>query len=308
MNPIEPCISNGAEAPPDAGVADEMAAVQMTATIALEAAADDRCGVAEPATYVNPKACLEDEAGLTGASMQPKNWTTAELIYSAFSPQDRAFAKEAAQRVRRLWSVNVFDIGRELIAVKERLGHGRFTGWLSIEFPKSRRLAQMYMNVASRLGAKREIFAHLEQTTLYRLAAPSTPPAVREQVIEWTAAGQRPPDKKIIDLIKRQKKVRKREKEAPRSPATMLHIERSQETTAVSLPLSPSPADIPAAEQARREVGAGTNPSTHYTADQKAAAAKAIMLMKKLGVDFPQLQQLAEIAGPMLFFEVLRVA
>ena len=70
---------------------------------------------------------------------------------------------------------DIFIIGGELRAVKEMLPHGRYTDWLGVEFGLSERMAQHFVNVRERLGPKSEKFSVLPPSTLYMLAAPSTP-------------------------------------------------------------------------------------------------------------------------------------
>ncbi len=62
------------------------------------------------------------------------------------------------------------------------LPHGRYTEWLGAEFGLSERMAQHFVNVRERLGPKSEKFSVLPPSTLYMLAAPSTPDAAIAQV------------------------------------------------------------------------------------------------------------------------------
>lgn len=63
-------------------------------------------------------------------------------------------------------------IGRDLIAVKERLPHGQFLPWLEAEFGMSKITAQRFMGVAETYGDKSFTVKHLSPTALYELAAP----------------------------------------------------------------------------------------------------------------------------------------
>lgn len=84
----------------------------------------------------------------------------------------------------------IFEIGRELIAVKERLGHGRFGDWLQAEFEMAERTAQNFMAVATRFP-KSATVADFSPKVLYELAAPSTPDEVVEKATEKAAAGEK---------------------------------------------------------------------------------------------------------------------
>jgi hypothetical protein len=86
---------------------------------------------------------------------------------------------------------DIFVIGQELQAVKDVLPHGQYTKWLDVEFGLSERMAQHFMNVRRRLGSKSEKFSVLPPSTLYLLAAPSTPDEAIETVEEQLGSGER---------------------------------------------------------------------------------------------------------------------
>jgi hypothetical protein len=99
---------------------------------------------------------------------------------------------------------NLIDIGRDLIAVKatlkEKLGSGRFGAWLATEFQWDHRTAQRYMNVAERFGDKPDIVSLLPVAATQKLASPSTPVGVREDVGARVKAGEKF-TAKAVDLI-----------------------------------------------------------------------------------------------------------
>lgn len=70
---------------------------------------------------------------------------------------------------------DIIEIGRDLIAAKKSLGHGRFLAWIDAEFKMTDRSALSFVRVAQLYGDKSEIISDLPPTVLYALAAPSTP-------------------------------------------------------------------------------------------------------------------------------------
>lgn len=92
-------------------------------------------------------------------------------------------ARAAVVRIRELQKLAVVDIGRELLAVKAVLPKGQFLPWVE-SFGLERRTAVNYMHVAAEFGSVWETVSHLPAGVLYLLAAPSTPPAVREAVVQ----------------------------------------------------------------------------------------------------------------------------
>jgi hypothetical protein len=86
---------------------------------------------------------------------------------------------------------DIFVIGKELNAIKSMLAHGEYTHWLDIEFGLSDRMAQRFVNVYARLGTKSDNLSDLPPSTLYLLAAPSTPDEAIRAVEAQLDTGER---------------------------------------------------------------------------------------------------------------------
>lgn len=93
----------------------------------------------------------------------------------------RLTAERIRLRMKRT-AEDIIAIGQELIAAKEKAGHGRFGVWLKAEFEMSQDTAARFMNVAGRFDEQIPQFAEYNPSILYLLAAPSTPDSVIEQV------------------------------------------------------------------------------------------------------------------------------
>lgn len=103
----------------------------------------------------------------------------------------RAAAERIKVRLKRT-AEDIIEIGRDLIAVKAKLGHGNFEGWLKAEFDFSQKHATRFIQVAEKFGnTKSDIMSDFKPTILYALAAPSTPPEVITQAIEKAEAGEK---------------------------------------------------------------------------------------------------------------------
>src|SRR3954468_22175338 len=72
----------------------------------------------------------------------------------------RAVAARINERNRAAQAA-ILETGRDLLAIKERLEHGRFLAWIDAEFGMTPRTAQNYMQAASEFGAKSEIISYL---------------------------------------------------------------------------------------------------------------------------------------------------
>lgn len=85
---------------------------------------------------------------------------------------------------------DIIAIGLDLIAIKDKLGHGNFLPWIDAEFGISDRTARNFMNVAAAYGQKSETVSDLGVRALYELAAPKTPIEVREEIEKMIEAGE----------------------------------------------------------------------------------------------------------------------
>jgi len=135
----------------------------------------------------------------------------APSYYSDLDAAGVASARATTDRVRGLIHGSnkvLFAIGRELIAMKALLrstdGHGHFGDWIAAELRITARTAQNYMNAAAAFSdmAKCEIVSHLKPTTVYALAAPSTPATVRDGLMKRLEDGERLTDAEIVREVK----------------------------------------------------------------------------------------------------------
>src|SRR5262249_30410741 len=110
------------------------------------------------------------------------------------APAAAVLAEHAAE-IRRLGKQtveNVVEIGRHLTEAKEIAGHGNWLPWLDREFGWKEQTARNFMQVYE-LADKSPNFGdlNLPVSALYMLAAPSTPPEARAEIIERVEAGEK---------------------------------------------------------------------------------------------------------------------
>ena len=115
------------------------------------------------------------------------DYTDLDLPTSQFVQQQTGEIRVLMKRTVE----SIFEVGQRLIAVKARLGHGRFGLWLAAEFEWSQDTASNFINVAKRLGQNPK-FSDFDMaaSALYVLFAPSTPEAAREEAIARAKAGE----------------------------------------------------------------------------------------------------------------------
>lgn len=104
--------------------------------------------------------------------------------YSGISAAEVKEVEATARRIRNRLRAHTIETGRELLKVKGTLGHGKFGKWLDFHFGWKERTAQNYMNAASAFGSTPQVIDVLPPSTVYKLAAKSTPATLRQSVID----------------------------------------------------------------------------------------------------------------------------
>lgn len=132
--------------------------------------------------------------------------------YSALAPDLQVEVKTATERIKlrmKRTAEDIIEIGKDLIAIKEKLPHGSFLPWIAAEFEMSEPTAQRFMQVAVRFPEIHQIDG-FKPSLLYALSAPSTPDEVVEQVIEKAESGEKVTANDVKEL---REKLRQKEGE-----------------------------------------------------------------------------------------------
>ena len=121
---------------------------------------------------------------------------------------------EHVTEIRRLGKravEDVIEIGRRLTECRGILGYGNWLPWLDREFGWSEATAHNFMHVFELAESKSTNFAdlNLSVSTLYLLAAPSTPEESRTEIINRVEAGEQVPVAEVKKTIARGKRKAK---------------------------------------------------------------------------------------------------
>jgi hypothetical protein len=141
------------------------------------------------------------------------NLQVLRFDYGELAPDVAASLRIHSVRLRGLitkFTTDMIGIGRDLIAVKNRLEHGQFTTWVEAEIGISIRTAQGYIRFAVLAEGKSEIVSLFSPPTVRLLAAKSTSPAIVEQVITRAKSGNVVPED-IVKAMIHEDKFQKRE-------------------------------------------------------------------------------------------------
>lgn len=156
--------------------------------------------------------------------------SVSSFDYSALPADVADEARGVAKRIienQELHLAMAVEAGRDLSAIKDKLGHGNWLPWLERECRINARTAQNYMAAAEAFGPKYETVAYLPASTVYRLAAPKVG-AVREAVVSQIEAGDRLSAKDIENRIWQalQQHKQQRKKETPQDRKARVDRER----------------------------------------------------------------------------------
>jgi hypothetical protein len=124
--------------------------------------------------------------------------------YSALDDKTADLARRVAEKIRadhRRTIRTIINTGVDLLGIKGRLGHGHFGAWLAAEFDWTERTAQRFMAAAEAFRDNPDTVSDLPPTMVYALAAPSTPTAIRQEVVTRHKGGEPLPPKDIQGMI-----------------------------------------------------------------------------------------------------------
>jgi hypothetical protein len=108
---------------------------------------------------------------------------------------------EAIKRLEKRALSATLAIGRHLTEAKRICGHGNWASWLETSFGWTDRTAENFMRVYETFKSETVSDLNLPMGSLYLLAAPSTPPKVRDDVIERVKRGERLSHKEVKALV-----------------------------------------------------------------------------------------------------------
>ncbi len=212
---------------------------------------------------------------------------TTGFDYSVLPADVASFAREVASRVRSRHQATVaglIETGKDLILMKERLGHGNFLRWIEDEFQMSDQSARNYMNAADAFGSKSKTVLDLPPTVVYALAAPSTPEPVRQSVFAKYEAGERIEASAV--------KIMVREARAAEKPRRLVQTREDRQRSDRS--------------RQRREDKLEKERQERMQREREAAAAVVAFLQESLGAKFSRFLELMSETNAYRLAEALK--
>lgn len=174
---------------------------------------------------------------------------------------------ERANRIRALQADvqrGIFQIGFELIAAKEQVGHGNWSAWLKHEFNWTQRTANNFMRVAKRFGKLENVFQFQPATFQAMLTLTE---GTEQEFIDAQAAAGKPVETQSARDVKKSVKAFKEARAMPKENAE----EPAPDLSNVGEKFSLFGRETDAVTQNDRPVG--SEPVTQDSAEQEETAA-----------------------------------
>lgn len=134
-----------------------------------------------------------------------------------FDMNDIELTNKAIQAIERIdlrmkrTAEDIVAIGKDLIVLKEELGHGNFLPFIKMRYQLDQKTVINFMRVAEKFGSNLELF-QISPTILYELAAPSTPDEVVQLVTEKVESGETVSVKEVKELKRQAKETEEENK------------------------------------------------------------------------------------------------
>lgn len=122
--------------------------------------------------------------------------------YAGLSKQVIKEAETVARKIRSRLRANIIETGQDLMSIKDKLGHGKFGPWLKFYFGMSERTAQNLMRAADAFHDRAVVVDRMPPAVVYKLAAKSTPEAVRNAIARDISRGALLDPQAVLSRIK----------------------------------------------------------------------------------------------------------
>lgn len=127
--------------------------------------------------------------------------------YTALDSDIEKVVKQCADQIKSLMHQTIktnIEIGHNLIKVKQELKHGQFVKWIKSEFSWGLTTAYKFIHVAENCEEVRKFSQYenlIDTSTLYLIAAPSTPQKARQELLNLVKEGEKVTNGKACKVI-----------------------------------------------------------------------------------------------------------
>lgn len=132
-----------------------------------------------------------------------------EFDYDSLDSEQKSIIEQRTQEIKerlKRSAQDIWEIGQKIFEVRSQLAYGKFDSWLKTEFGWSRRTAYNFIQVYEAFPERATVAqVSIAASALYQLASPSTPPEVRQELIEQAKQGQKITRQEIRKASEREK-------------------------------------------------------------------------------------------------------
>lgn len=208
--------------------------------------------------------------------------------------------EDGARKIAMEYAV---EQGRLLQTVKGHLEHGQFLKWINKRLGVSDQTARNYMGAAT-LADKSQTVWDLPVATIYKLAAPNTPPELQQEIIAKLESDDKPnPNEIVAEIDAAKEKIAKEKAEAAKAKYKL-----TKKTAGKSKEEAAKIAKQQAAYQKKKEVAeakeAAKLKAVREAREKAATDALKLIVNGKLSL----FAELLETAGPWNFLEAVKTA
>jgi DUF3102 family protein len=193
--------------------------------------------------------------GKSNARAAPAQAITATAALTEHATAIRQLGKRVA--------ADVIEIGRRLVECRDRhLEHGQWLPWLEKEFGWSDRTARNFINVFEQSKSEKFSNLNLPVSSLYLLAAPSTPKKARKEIAKLAKGGKKIKHDTVRTVVKKHKAAKKAAAKKPKANALISAAGMGKQFAALDKRAGDQPTVI--------EAGNKTEPTTAAAPDAPA--------------------------------------
>ena len=132
---------------------------------------------------------------------------TTIFDYDSLAIEDREFVKGKELSIKARTSQTIWENGRDLLEVKERLEHGQFQEWVDANFPWSIDTAENMISVCKKFENPKISDYGFSKSVMYLLAKNNTPESARQEAVDLAEQGETVTHKEAKELVEAHKVI-----------------------------------------------------------------------------------------------------
>jgi hypothetical protein len=155
------------------------------------------------------QSAFSKSSNTTNIIMSDQKKTIISFDYEILDSKPRSLIQQKTEEIKKRLkrsAQDIWEIGQQLVEVRNQLNRGQFDTWIKAEFGWSRRTAYNFISVYEAFNQSENFEQiNIASSALYLLAAPSTSDKVREKFIQKAEEGKLVTHKDVNQAVKSEK-------------------------------------------------------------------------------------------------------